>query len=309
MSLLREIQTLATDGNTSLPTLLRKCKILAVRLHHEPFKEWVDKELNGYETNTDEELKKIPPYRVLKSVQCRGHFSGPFGSGLKNGVIASGHIPAEWRDALMKQYLHQGISAFEELAKGGMKKDLQVPWPSDLIFLANDVYEGMGCLSAWKVIPPTSVIELLDTVRNKILDFALEIESKAPDAGEASPSQKPVDQTEINRIFQTIVMGDVGTLVAGSSDFSVQTLNVKQGDILSLESHLRTLGFELSDIADLKKAIANDGKPQTSKELGTGVSSWLGRMVTKAASGTIKIGTSVAADVLTKAITHYYFGA
>lgn len=306
MSLLREIQTMATDGDSSISTLLRKCRILAARLHHEPFKEWVDKELNGYDYSTEESRKKIPSYRFLESVQCRGHFSGPFGSGLKNGVIPPGCIPEKWRDTLTQQYLFQGISAYEELAKGGMKDGLQVPWPSDLMFVGNEVYEGMGCLYAWKVIAPTSIIELLDTVRNKILDFALEIEMQAPDAGEASPDEQPVPQEEVSRIFHTVVMGNVGTLVAGSSDFSIQTINVRQGDIASLQSYLQSLGLASGDIAELRKAIETDGKPKAAGTFGSGVSLWLGKMVTKAAGGTIKIGASVIGGVLTKAITHYY---
>ena len=45
MTLLREIQN---DADTSVAVVLRKCKILAARLRHEPFKVWVENELNGY---------------------------------------------------------------------------------------------------------------------------------------------------------------------------------------------------------------------------------------------------------------------
>ena len=48
MSLLREIQEAAIDGSIDLPTLLRKCKVLAARLGNDDFTDWVDAELNGY---------------------------------------------------------------------------------------------------------------------------------------------------------------------------------------------------------------------------------------------------------------------
>lgn len=307
MSLLREIQNAATDTNSNLATVLRKCRILAARLHHEPFKEWLDKELNGYAYETEADRQMIPSYRVLHGVQSRGHFSGYFGSGLKNGVIPPSCIPEEWRDNLTTQYLAQGVSAYEELVKNSTSDTFTIPWPADLMgVVGNHVYEDMGCLAAWKVIAPGSLIQLLDTVRNKVLDFALEIEAKAPEAGEASPQQTPVPQEVVNRLFQTIVMGNVGTLVAGSSDFSVQTVNVKHGDIASLQSYLQSLGLAPEDVSELKKAIETDGKPKTADTFGSSVSAWLGKMVGKAASGTLKIGTSVAASVLTKAITHYY---
>ncbi|MBF0290686.1 MAG: hypothetical protein HQK86_00860 [Nitrospinae bacterium] len=47
MSLLRDIQTAAVAPDTDVATLLRKCKILAVRLGNDDFKAWVDHELNG----------------------------------------------------------------------------------------------------------------------------------------------------------------------------------------------------------------------------------------------------------------------
>jgi len=47
MSLLTEIQAAATDPSHSTADLLRKCQILAFRLRHEPFKQWVGHELSG----------------------------------------------------------------------------------------------------------------------------------------------------------------------------------------------------------------------------------------------------------------------
>ena len=75
MSLLRDIQDAAVDSRTSLPALLRRCKILAAHLGNAEFKAWVDAELNGYASK-----EAVPPYRVM-TVHSKGHFSGPFQSG------------------------------------------------------------------------------------------------------------------------------------------------------------------------------------------------------------------------------------
>ena len=92
MSLLREIQYTAIDSNAELTTLLRKCKVLAARLGNAEFKQWVESELSGY--NSKEEL---PDYRVLH-VNSKGHFSGLFGSGLRNADIPMFSIPEELRE-------------------------------------------------------------------------------------------------------------------------------------------------------------------------------------------------------------------
>ena len=60
MTLLREIQVAATDGQVGVSTVLRKAKILAARLHNQDFEDWVNRELNGYDDSTN-----LPPYRVI----------------------------------------------------------------------------------------------------------------------------------------------------------------------------------------------------------------------------------------------------
>jgi len=80
MSLLRDIQNAAVSKDTDVATLLRKCKILAVRLGNDEFKNWVDSELNGYES-----IDNLPEYRILHTISHR-HFSGPYGSSLKDAL-------------------------------------------------------------------------------------------------------------------------------------------------------------------------------------------------------------------------------
>ena len=79
MSLLREIQDTAVDASTPLAVVLRKCMILASRLGHEPFKKWVDEELNGYPPEGD-----LPSYRRIDGLTSIGTFGGPMGAALKN---------------------------------------------------------------------------------------------------------------------------------------------------------------------------------------------------------------------------------
>ena len=60
MTILRRIQEEAVDSEVQLTSLLRRCKILAVRLGSIDFKNWIDFELNGYNTERD-----VPEYRIL----------------------------------------------------------------------------------------------------------------------------------------------------------------------------------------------------------------------------------------------------
>lgn len=60
------------SASVPLAVMLRKCKILAARLGHEPFKAWVEFELNGYPDGVE-----LPPYRRDIVGQVKANLSGP----------------------------------------------------------------------------------------------------------------------------------------------------------------------------------------------------------------------------------------
>ncbi len=302
MSLLKDIQSAAIDANTDVIVLLRKCKVLAARLGNSDFKGWVEHELNGYLSK-----EELPKYRILK-VQSRGHFSGPFGSGYKNILIPPRCLPKEWRDLASTAYLTGGISAYNALLlqEHTAGEKLMLHWPADLLPEV-EVFEDMFCYAAWREIPHNSIVNLIDTVKNKILDFVLQIEAIDPEAGDGSPDSKTVSEADVKQVFNISIMGDVGNLATGSSDFSQnQHVEVSKGDLNSLRKYLSSKGIPEPDISSLEQALKTD-PPQTSPDnLGREVTNWLGKMITRAAAGTWKIGVNVASSVLTKAILAYY---
>ena len=189
MSLLREIQDAAIDSNVDLSVLLRKCKVLAARLGNPEFKQWVENELSGYKA-----VYSLPDYRIRK-VNSKGHFSGPLQSGMRYADIPLSCIDKRFHKVLSHSYMTQPVAAMESLVRDASKGSLQEPWNPDLVaYVSHDIYEGMNCMQAWKVIPVSSVVAALDAVRNRILSFVLEIEAESPDAGEAPVNSNPVPQ-------------------------------------------------------------------------------------------------------------------
>lgn len=303
MSLLREIQSDAVDANVDVSVVLRKCKVLAARLGNEDFKLWVERELNGYPSKDD-----LPEYRVLR-VQSRGHFFGMFQSALKNAVIPPSVIPEEFRDFVNTEYLMQPISFYASLIVGakGSKGTLRSPWPADLIVaVQSKIYQDMNLGEAWKVIPYGAIVALLDTVRNRILSFVLEIEAEAPDAGEAPPDARPIPEERVTQVFQTYVMGNVTTLAAGSQTITQTEIKIVQNDLDSLKEYLASLGISKLDLQELDQAIHEDDQSEVKGRLGSKVRAWLGKMMSKAGSSAWNIATSVAANLLIKALSQYY---
>lgn len=216
MSLLREIQNAAVDSKVNLATLLRKCKVLAARLGNKEFKDWVENELNGYKKEGD----KLPSYRILQ-VNSKGHFSGPFGSGIRNADMPLMCLPEEMREVLGHSYLREPAAAMEAIVEKADSGIAQEPWnPNIVAMVAPLFYQNMHCVQAWKVIPINQMVGTLDAIRNKILNFALEIESEAPEAGDGPINSNPLPQEKVQQIFNMNITGNIGNIATGSHGFS-----------------------------------------------------------------------------------------
>ncbi|MGO9646834.1 MAG: hypothetical protein ACLPOO_02150 [Terriglobales bacterium] len=300
MSLLRDIQNAALDSTVHLPDLLRKCKVLAVRLGNEDLKRWVDSELNGYG-----EDDSLPAYRSFR-VESHGDFFGPAGSGLRNAPIPLSCLPEKFVEMLFTHHSREPISAFADLVSKGTSGSFRVPWPADLVaHVGQDIYEYMNCASAWQVIPRGAIVGILDTVRSRILNFALEIEAEAPEAGEAAPGVPPVPQERVNQVFHTQIFGNVGNVAAGSEGFSQSSaVVVVEGDFSSLRTFLTKLGIDSADLSELENSAAKD-RESLQDGMGPHTGRWLGKMISKASSGALQVGTTVATTLLTKALTQY----
>jgi hypothetical protein len=246
MSLLRQIQDAAIDSTVDLPTLLRKCKVLAARLGSEEFKRWIEFELSGY---PDDET--LPSYRVVH-VNSKGHFSGPFGSGLRNADIPLSCVPEKLRKRLSTTYLRQPIAALAALVSEDQSGTLQEPWNPDIVVhVGQKIYEDMNCMQAWKVIPSSAIVAALDTVRTRVLNFALEIEAQNPSAGEAAPNSNPVPTDTVKQIFNMYITGNVQNLAPGSTDVR-QTAEYSEG----VDAQVFAKLLEAIKTASLEPALA-----------------------------------------------------
>ncbi len=221
MSLLRDIQETAVSADSDVATLLRKCKILAVRLGNTEFRKWVDQELNGYDDSTS-----LPEYRKLQ-VESVGHFAGAFGSGLRNAPIPPSCLPKKSQDTVRYSYLMQPISAYTSLVDKDKRANAQENWPADLVaYVGRDIYQNMNCMAAWKIIPFNAIVALIDTIKTRVLNFCLEIEAEAPDAGEAPLNAPPISQDKVTQVFNTYITGTVQNVATGGSHFNQQATAV-----------------------------------------------------------------------------------
>lgn len=298
-SLLSDIQANAIDSSANITDLLRKCKVLAKRLGQEEMSHWVDQELGGY---SEDEV--LPDYRIVPA-EARGNFYSSFRE-LKNGLIPSQCLPEKYRYLATTVYLRGPISSIAHLAKASATDTPVVNWPADVVAVfSTGIYQDMACLNAWQVISPATIVGILDTVRNRVLSFALEIETIAPNAGEVA-EVSPATKKAVSQVFETIVHGNVGNITSGSHDFEQHNVMVVgKNDLASLRKTLADAGVAPTDIDDLEEALKDDAGDGDNKGIGKRAAMWIGSMIRKASEGVGKVALDVAPVLLAKVISQY----
>ncbi|WP_447726437.1 AbiTii domain-containing protein [Sphingomonas koreensis] len=165
--LVEEIQAQALDPSVKISDLLRRVKLAAVKLKLDAAAEWVDRELRGY---SDPEM--IPPYRRTRG-ELRAHTRF-------HGVLpVTGN--SSWIDEVCNTPIGDSIAKIEALAGDGAGEligKVQGGFETQM----NEAHGTPG--TEYYVHTPQSVfLDILDQVRNLILDWAIDLE-KADIMGE-----------------------------------------------------------------------------------------------------------------------------
>jgi hypothetical protein len=249
MSLLRDIQDAAITTDQPLASVLRKARVLAARLGNEPLRQWISHELNGYPPKAT-----LPPYRALRQVPVRGTFAGPFRQAT-NLPVPPLAFPEALRDGELFTFsFDQPVAAYEEMLRAD-PGDFHAPWPADALAALRPSTGDMACVSAWRVLTRGDVVGVVDGVRNRLLEFVLELEREAPDAGEALPSELPVSTERVTQIFHTTIYAGAATVSDQSIHVQGTTGNIaggqgntaRQGDVL--------IGQQTTDLAPLLERL------------------------------------------------------
>ncbi len=300
MTLLREIQEAATALNPNPTIILRRCLVLAARLQHQPLREWVEQELNGYKS-----VKCLPDYRIVET-QSYGNFRDHWGAGLNNVPISTNRLPEEVQDMSGHIYLMEGIEVYVDMIARSSEVSLHYAWPADIIhYVASklDLVTGNARLQeAWRVLDMSTVAHLNASVVTRALDFSLAIERENPHAGEALPGESPpVPLERVNHVFnQTIIVNGQHNISIAGEDFAQNIANeVQPGDLTILVRAVERLGVDSEDLDRLRDDIKDD---EEAGSTGTGdrVTNWLGQLTTKAAGQAATEAGAAGATALLK---------
>ena len=295
MNLLDEIRSDLVNESASLANTLRKAKILAYDIGLPEFSEWVEFELNGYQSR-----ENVPEYRQITPVNL-GTFVGP-GRMTSNVVLPTVNLPDIVREFADNLTFFDGVGELEAQAS---TESLRRKWPQELIMLSRDsivMTGGMALIDAEQPIPPHTVVGILDQVKNRLLDFVLGLQENNITSEDLK--NRTVAPEIAKNVFHFNIHGD-RNIVASGENVTQTVKTVQKGDSESLLSFLRGLNLDNDDIHEIAEAVSVE-PVATNGRFGPRVRNWLGGMAEKITSGALAVGSNVTVTMLTKALKDFY---
>jgi AbiTii len=297
--LLDKIIELATDNQQPLTVLLRQCIVLAHEMKNQQLREWANHELNGYPEQT-----KVPEYRTVLAGA-----TGTFNAGYMFPTIRR-QIPALAMEEAHRKFaeivhLREPVNAYET-SLAALKSDkgrvLAYEWNANLIGYYQETFiEGHVLLKAWQEVPIGVIAGMLDTIRTRVLNMALELKSEIgeSDADLKKVKQDSAEAEKVSSIVLTQIFGGTVYMAAGQQNVNVQ--NIAVGNWEDLKKALGSHGIVPDELDKLSQDIQQDGKA-----LGTRVKAWISRNAAKVFDRGLQVGTSVGTTILTEYLKRHF---
>ncbi|MCM7546269.1 abortive phage resistance protein [Enterobacter hormaechei] len=294
-----KLQEMAGSKSSDIEELLSKAKMIAAKLDLEDISEWLDHELSGYPS-----LDSLPPYRIITEAQVMA--LDPYRGWIPFQIVNTTGVNQEVYDSLTTIHINNPVAMLVDHAKSESVLHSDLPaFMVDFIHKTTPYKYRM----AW-CIYPAQIINILSSVRLKILNWALLLEKNGI-LGEgllfSKEEKKEAASMTVNNInnFNGSV-NNSGAIGAGNTGDIHQQNTIIAGDFNSLERQLKEYGIEDNDIRELKLAIDQSSAPTSSNNLGGKIGNWVGSMIGKAYSGSLKIAGTAAPALLTNAICAYF---
>lgn len=298
MALLDEIIDGSSDSSVPTSDLLRKAWVVSHRLGATELTEWVDHELNGYQDDNP-----VPRYRGPFLTPVLAQYSGPGGSGLKNVSLGEQGVEEWFVNLFFRVTFFQSTAVLEDMLRAGQSGG--IAWPPKALGLWNDwadkgevpTFAYMALLDARQQISGPVIRGVIDSVRNSLLRFSLELQSADEGAGEKGGPT--VAEPEVGQSVTQFITNIYGAAPVAIGPGATQTTTINVGDLGGLLNAARAAGLEdPSALGELTAAAGDVDKPSK-------LHAFLDRVGSGAYTFVTGVGGQVAKDVLTPMIEQY----
>ena len=234
--LVEEIQKAAIDPNVRVSTLLRHVKLAAVKLKLDTIEQWVETELRGYEDGSS-----VPNYRKLGGVAMARDAYGRF----EPIIIGEG---MDWMSAATAG---EAIASIEALLDN-TKKDGRLMKRYSAKLIANlSKSNGRQIVEAGCALQTSSFVQILDAVRNLVLDWAIGLE-RAGVTGEGI-SFTADEQRKAHMASSVINVGSIGSMTGSIG------IDITSGDIINAPVNVDKVRNLVSQVKSSHSALTNEG--------------------------------------------------
>ena len=201
-TLLHQIQ----DELVSLKPLsdtLRKALVLAIRLNIPTLSDWIKSELNGYTISGN-----LPDYRIA-TCDMRVDYDVQSYAGLYRCT----NVPLNWEVAsFYRMEIRDGIKTLEVMAQEASKTPSYIISQGASIAEFQIIKEQLAkdrqyLQNANRRTSGNICSQIIDTTKNRLLEFILEIENRAEISGQGIGIK--IGNDEATLLFQQIIMGNV----------------------------------------------------------------------------------------------------
>ncbi|MCH8847689.1 MAG: hypothetical protein IIC32_01785 [Chloroflexi bacterium] len=279
------------DSSSDLAQILRKASILASELRSPELAAWAKAELDGYGRED-----ALPDYREFSATNL-GSFIGPTMKATSLPIALSS-VPSEWHEYLRRVELRSGVSELQDMYRATEQYVEQ--WPADAIAaVATSVYEGMNMYRAWKALPKAKLALVLDSVRNRLLRFLLELKERFPKVEDSQDALRSLPTDEVRLQVINNIYGDRNVVATGETVTQSVQERVEPGDLDSLMEALSDARVPDELLRELREAIDEDSEAPVDGGVGPKVASWLSRLAGR-------VATNSATTIATQAIWHVY---
>lgn len=165
-SVVIDLQKKALDKTASTSDLLREALVIARKLKILPIQDWLKSELNGYSENSI-----IPDYRIIVGeIKSFNHLNGIW----MPCFFSEGFSAVE---EMKKGYFYQSVGELESLILGKENSTIVLRFPDKIVITLMRDFKEIWTPPTLH-IPKLSVFRILEIVRNKVLEWTLDLEEQ-----------------------------------------------------------------------------------------------------------------------------------
>lgn len=269
-------------------------QVVARRVGARQIEAWTRSEISGYPNRQD-----LPDYRKPNAT-VRGLYTGPMQSSvLQTLTVRPPRLEHHWT-----AWLQQPLAELQALAGSVDEGEPQIAWPAGAVRAYRD--SGVFGINMFVLFEVHTVITrqalrgVVDVVRSRALDFALDLQEQFPEAGEKggpTVATTPALAQTIGSL--TVNITGHGTNLGLGATVSQQS-SVQVGDRDALRQAATEAGLTDDDAEEFVAAVEEERDPE-----GPRTRSVLDRVRSGAITAGASIGAGAAGDLLAAAVSQF----